>query len=146
MRPGGMPHYEDRVGIAAVLAGVVVGPAGRLGHIMPAICLIVASGQQTVVGGDEDEALVHERLRLLLDAFLVARLPAAAMNPHDDRMVFPLGRGKDIERLALVFGVGVGQTAMDFRLLGEQWGREEEEQDGSRDAHGCLSDPVALGL
>ena len=49
--------------------------AGQGGH--------VDGGQQTVVDGHEDEAGLHESL--WLDAYhaLVARLPAAAVNPEN---------------------------------------------------------------
>ena len=76
----------------------------------PAISLMVTFGHEAVVGRDEDEALVHERLRLLLHVGLVARLPAAAVNPEDDRVVLALGRGVDIERLPLVLRLGVGDV------------------------------------
>ena len=93
----------------------------------PAISLMRDVGQEAVVGRDEDEALVHERLRLLLHVGLVARLPAAAVNPDDDRVVLALGRGVDIERLPLVLRLGVGEVTMDLRLLSESRGGKEQK-------------------
>src|SRR4026207_1537262 len=49
--------------------------AGERGH--------VEGGQQTIVDGHEDEAGLHERLGLDAYHALVARLPAAAVNPEN---------------------------------------------------------------
>ena len=52
--PGGVPHDEDAVRIAAVSGDVLVDPAEGLGNVFdqrPHFYL----GQQAVVDGDEDE-------------------------------------------------------------------------------------------
>ena len=85
-----MAHDEDPVRVAAVLGDVVVDPADRLGDVADDRPHVDVR-QQPVVGRDEDEALVHERLRLDLHARLVARLPAAAVNPEDDRQILASG-------------------------------------------------------
>src|SRR5262249_3549334 len=91
-----------------------------------------------VAGGDEDEALVHERLRLDLDALLVAGLPTAAMNPRDNRVVHPLGRGVNIESLPLILRLGVGEVTGDLRLAGEERGGGEKNEEVSGKAHDNL--------
>ena len=131
LRPCGVPHHEERVGVAAVVLGVVVDPADRLRHVASHL-LDAGIRQEAVVGRDEDEALVHERLGLHLHVGLVARLPAAAVNPEDDRVVLALPGGEDVEGLPLVLGLGVGDVTMDLRLASESRGGEEQEhQDNS---------------
>ena len=100
LRPGGMAHDEEAVRVAPVLGDVVVHPADRLGdvaHDGPHVDV----RQEPVVGGDEDEPLVHERLRLDLDVRLVAGLPAAAVDPEDHGQVLRTRRRIDVEHLPL---------------------------------------------
>src|SRR5207244_12436526 len=75
----------------------------------------------------------------LLHVGLVARLPAAAVNPDDDRELLALGRGVDIELLPFVLRLGVGQAAVDLRLPGEERAGDEEDEQGSGGAHGGRS-------
>ena len=58
--------------------------------------------QQAVVDRHEDEARVHEGLRLEGHHALVARLPAAAVNPEHHRQVLRPGRRVDVEHLPFV--------------------------------------------
>ena len=122
-----MPHHEERVGVAAVLLGVIVNPADRLGDVA---CHLLDGHvrHEAIVGRDEDEALVHECLRLCLDVGLVAGLPAAAVNPEDDRVVLAHFRGVDIERLPLVLRLGVGDVTMHLRLVSESRGGRVREE------------------
>jgi hypothetical protein len=70
--------------------------------------------------------------------FLVTRLPTAAMNPDDDRKALALVRGVNIERLALVLRVGVGQAKVGLRLVGRDRGGETEDEEERGDTHGSL--------
>ena len=54
-------------------------------------------------------------------------LPAAAVNPEDDRVVLALLGSVDIEGLPLVLGLGVGDVTMDLRLVSESRGGKEHE-------------------
>jgi hypothetical protein len=56
----------------------------------------------------------------------------------DDRMVFALGGGVDIEHLTFVFRLGVGKATVDFWLRSEERGGKEEDEEGSDGAHGCV--------
>ena len=87
--------------VAAVLGDVVVDPADGLRHVADDRPH-VHRRQQPVVGRDEDEALLGERLRLDLHVLLVAGLPAAAVNPEDDRQVLRPLRRVHVEHLPLV--------------------------------------------
>ena len=49
---------------------------------------------------------------LSLHVALVARLPAAAVNPEDDRQVLRVRRGVDVEHLPLVAVLDVGDVAL----------------------------------
>ena len=91
--------------------------------------------QEPVVGGDEDEPLVHEHLRLDLDVRLVARLPAAAVNPEDHGQVLRARRRVDVEHLPLVRRLGVGDVALD--VLGPRRGDDgEDDEEGGSVSHG----------
>ena len=128
LRPGGVAHDEQPLRVAAVLGDVVVHPADGLGDVAddgPHVHV----RQEPVVGGDEDEPLVRERLRLDLDVRLVARLPAAAVNPEDDRQVLRLLRGVDVEHLPLVSLLDVGDVALD--VLGPHLGGDGEDDEES---------------
>ena len=127
LRSGGMAHDEEALRIAAVLGDVVVDPAERLRHVADD-GLHVDVRQQSIVGGDEDEPLVREHLRLDLHAALVARLPAAAVNPEDDRQVLRAWRGIDIEHLPFRRRAGIGDVAFDLLSLRGQSERDDEEQ------------------
>ena len=85
-----MAHHEDRVGITSVLCGMIVGPPDRLGHIS-GHRLDRHVGEQAIVRRNEFEALVHERMWLLLHVSFVALHPSAAMNLEDDGTVFAIG-------------------------------------------------------
>src|SRR5687767_3987207 len=68
--------------------------------------------QEPVVGGDEDKPLGSEELRLELDVLFIAGLPAAAMDPEDDREALCVWRGVDVEHLPLLRRVSVGDVAL----------------------------------
>src|SRR5215831_6129408 len=96
-----MAHDPQALWIAAVLRDVGMYPVDGLGDVAddgPH----VHTGQESVFGGDEDEPVVREHLRLELDVRLVAALPTPAVNPEDHRQVSCLWRCIDIEYLALV--------------------------------------------
>jgi hypothetical protein len=82
----------------------------------------VHARQESVIGGDKDEPFVHESLRFYLDAFFVARLPTAAVNPENHRQVFGIMRRINIEHLTLVRRIGVGDVAFD--ILGSRFGQD----------------------
>src|SRR5947209_7657074 len=101
-----MSHYKNCIGISAKLLGMVVSPADRLGNIAGHF-LNRDIRYEAIIGRDENEAFVHESLRLLLNASLVALSPAASMNPKNNRMSLSFGRCIDIEHLPLIFGLDV---------------------------------------
>ena len=123
LRPGGMAHDQEAIRIAPVLGDVVVHPMDRLGDVAHDGRHVDAR-QEPVVRRDEDESLLHEDLRLPLDVGLVADLPAAAVNPEDDRPVLRTRRRIDVEHLPLV--VAVGDVALD--VLGLSLGQEGQEE------------------
>ena len=133
-----MAHDDDTLRVAPVLGDVFVGPADGLGDIADN-GVHVHGRQEPVVGGHEDESLVGEHLRLDLNVLLVPGLPAAAVNPEDDREVFRISRGVDIEYLPLVSLLDVGDVALDILCpyFGGD-GKDDEKREGeSHDL--CLS-------
>src|SRR5215471_13144668 len=101
-----MPHDEDGVRIAAIVASMIVGPANRLGNVLGNLLdghagrkMRVSPHLQVVIDRDEHETLVGERLGLLLHVLLVARMPASSVNPDGNRVIFPLGWGVNVEGL-----------------------------------------------
>src|SRR6266550_4787960 len=129
-----MAHDKDRVRIAAVLPGVVVGPSDCLcqvssylfhGHV----------GNKTVVGRDEHEAPVHERPWLGCHVRLVATLPPATMDPESDRLVLAWGRSVDIEAPVLLFRLEVGEVTVDPRIPGENDRRKHKNGKACDETH-----------
>ena len=114
-----MPHDHDRVRIAAELLGVIVNPPDRLGDVGHHV-LHGHVRDEAVVGCDENEAFIHEDLRLLQLAFLVSCFPAASVNPEDDGAVFALGWGVHVESLPGVLRLGVGHVTENFWFGGEE--------------------------
>src|SRR5207237_8624395 len=108
---GGVAQDESPVRTAAVLGAVVMHPADGLGDIAKDWAHVHV-GQEPVARGDEDEALVRERLRLYLNARLVARLPAPAVNPEDHRQVFRTLRRVEVHFLPWVGWIGVGDVPL----------------------------------
>ena len=121
LRAGGMSHDQNVLRIASVLGDVVVDPVNGHGDVADDGRHVDAR-QESIVGGDEDESLVHENPRLDLNVRFVARLPAAAVNPKDHRQVFRLGRRIDIEDLARVGLLDVGDVALDVQRLTHELG------------------------
>src|SRR5262249_53307063 len=119
-------HDEDSFWVAAEIRGMVVGPAQGLRHVADNLPHLDGR-QEPVVDGNEDESLFHEHLRLDLHVFLVTGLPAAAMNPEDDRPVLRVRGVVDIEHLKLVALLDVGDVALDF--LSWCAGRECEDSE-----------------
>src|SRR5262249_26853763 len=86
------------------------------------------------------EALAQEKLRLDLNARLVARLPAAAMNPDDYGQALCLRRRIHVEHLALVRRLGIEDVALD--VLGPRVGQQDEGDEKIADVlHG--SPPIS---
>src|SRR5260221_645446 len=129
LRTGGMAHDEKTLGITSVLDDMVMNPADGPGDVAHDRRHVDAR-EESVVGGDKYESLVYENLRLDLDAGLVARLPTAAVNPEDHRQVLRITWRINIEHLARVRRIGVGDVAFD--VLSPRFGqdRESEEQRG----------------
>jgi hypothetical protein len=77
-------HKENPLRIAAVLAGMIVSPADGFRNV-------ARDGihrdlrNESIVHGDEDEALPRESQRLTSDLGFVPGAPAAAMDPNYDR-------------------------------------------------------------
>ena len=87
-----------------------------------------------MVDRDEHEAGVVERLRLQRDQSLVAGLPAAAVDPEDDRPSLGAGGRVDVEHLTLVRrGVGMSRVT----LLGVRRGHTRDSEQGAE--AGCAS-------
>src|SRR5262249_15650430 len=118
-------HHKDRVRIASVLAGVVVGPPDRLRQVFSYL-FHGHVGKKTVVSRDEHETPVQERPWLRRHIRLVAALPPAAMDPESDRLVLALSRIVDIESPAPLFRLEVGEVTVDPRFRGENDGRKHK--------------------
>ncbi len=76
-----------------------------------------------------------------MDLALVARLPAAAMNPDDDRVPFALGRGVHVEGLSFVLRLGVGEATVDAGVGGIGRGGEDEKRHAD-----LMAAPLVLGF
>jgi hypothetical protein len=126
-------HHQQPARVTTVRRDVLVHPAQRA-------CDVAGDGahldrrQQAVADGDEDEAGIREGLRLEGDHGLVARLPAAAMNPEHDRRVLRPGRRVDIEHLAFVRR-GVRDIAGDALRVRVRHARDRDEKEPQRRFH-----------
>src|SRR6516165_3318654 len=127
-----MAHDKDRVRIAAILPGVVVGPSDRLCQVFRYL-LHGHVWNKTVVGRDEHEAPVQERPRLSRHVRLVAALPPTAVDPENDRLVLAFSRSVDIERPPLLFRLEVGEVTVDPRFSRENNQRKDAEAYGETD-------------
>src|SRR5688572_4939221 len=96
-----MAHHEHPLRVTAMFGDMIMHPPDGLGDVAKDGAH-VHHGQKAVARGDEDEALVHERLWFELHARLVARLPAAAMNPEDYRQILRTLRRIDVHFLPWV--------------------------------------------
>src|SRR5579875_249127 len=90
---------------------------------------------QAVIDRDEDEALVGERLRLMLHVFLVARMPTDAVNPDGDRTSLTFGWCFHVESAALVLRPGIGKITVDLRLGSQERGGREEHGEENNGTH-----------
>ena len=86
-----MTSDDDAFGITPVFGNVPVHPGEGGGDIAGDI-FHRDLRQQSVTGGDKDETMVEQRLRFFLDVGFIARLPAATVNPKDDREFIGLRR------------------------------------------------------
>src|SRR5215471_10148773 len=121
-----MAHDKDRVRIAAILPGVVVGPSDRLCQVFRYL-LHGHVRNKTVVGRDEHEAPVQERPWLGRHVRLVAALPPTAVDPEYDRLVLAFSRGVNIEHPRLLFRLEVGEVTVDPRFCGENDRRQHKD-------------------
>ena len=117
LRAGGMAHDEQTLRISTILGDMTVHPTNRLGDVA-VNCLHVDGWHKAIIGGNENETLVHERLRFQLHFGFVAHLPASAMNPENDRQLLRILRRINVEDLLLVRRIGVGNVAFDVLSLG----------------------------
>lgn len=122
----GVAHDDDRVRIASMLCCVLMHPEDGFCDVAHHV-LQRHRRQESVVHRHEHAALIDERLRLFLQTRLVARFPAATVNPNDDRMILPILWRINIERLQLVFRVCVKDVALNLRFGGE-CGSDEQQQ------------------
>ena len=120
-----------RARIAAVPGDVLVHPAQRLGDVSNQD-LHLHVGQQSVVRRDKDEAAFGEHARLDLHVGLVARLPAAAVNPEDDREILRSVGRVNVKNLTLVGRIGVRDVGLEILCPGNG----HEQQEGDRCSHG----------
>lgn len=120
---GGVAHEEDAGGIAAVFGDIKVNPGDGAGGIADDV-VHGDVGDEAVVDGDEDEAFFSEGGWLVADFFLAAAHPAAAVDPDDDGVAGAGGWGEDVEELALVLGLGVGDVGLGVE--GEEGAQEKE--------------------
>ncbi len=95
-----MAHDQQSGRIAAVRRDVLMHPAER-GCNVAGQGTHVDGGQQAVVDGHEDEAGLHESLWLDADHALVARLPAAAVNPENHGQILRARRAHTHPALAV---------------------------------------------
>jgi hypothetical protein len=105
-------HDQHPARVAAVRRDVLVNPTQRARDVAGDGAHI-DDRQQAVVDGDEHEARVHEGLRFEGHHALVARLPAAAVNPEHHRQVLRGGGRVHIEHLPGV-SRGVGHIPGDL--------------------------------
>src|SRR5262245_32885139 len=129
-----MAHDKDRVRIAAIRLGVVVGPPDRLRQVFSYL-LHGHVWKKTVVGRDEHEAPVQERPWLGRHVRLVAALPPTAVDPENDRLVLAVSRSVDIERPPLLFRLEVGDVTVDPRLSGESNRRKRKNAEAYGETH-----------
>ena len=125
---GGVAHDHDAVRVAAEFGHMVMRPAEGLRDVGED--LVHRDGLHVaMVRRDEDVAQVGEELRLQLDAGLFAALPAAAVDPEDDRGGFGGLRRRrvDVERLAEFGRAGVGHVGLGRRERGRGVGGEQAE-------------------
>src|SRR5207249_1774034 len=111
LRAGGMAHDEKAIRVAAVLGDMVVHPVNGFGDIVKDINHLDVR-QQAIARGDEDQAFLHESLRLELNAGAVPCLPTATMNPENDREIRGAFRCVDVEFLAWIGRFGVRDVAL----------------------------------
>lgn len=138
---GGVATDDDTLGIAAVLADVLMHPGEGVGDIGNDV-FHDDIWQQAVIDGDEDEALVGEKLGLEVDAGFVARLPTAAVNPKQHGQVRGVGGGVDVEHVAFVTVFDIGLVALHGgQVLGDGLSEkacgECEDGDGSKVTNGA---------
>ena len=124
----GVAHDHDTVRVAAEFGRVVMCPAERFRDVREDL-VHRDRLHVTMVGRDEDVAEVREELRLQLDARLLAALPAASVDPEDDRRgLGGLGcRCVDVQRLAELGGAGIrdiGHDRREFRFHGDDVARD----------------------
>ena len=82
-------------------------------------------------------AAVGDRLKAVRKIRRIASSsPTAAVNPHDDRQILALDWSIDIEQLAFILRLGVGNATMNFRLVRQQWGGKEKDGKEREEAHG----------
>ena len=108
-----MSGDEDLVSGAPVLPRVIVDPADGLrnvaGHFLHGHLR-----DEAVVEGDEDIAVIDERLGLALNTGLVALTPTAAMDPDQNGLVLSIGRSVHAECPLPIYGVGVGDVPVNL--------------------------------
>jgi hypothetical protein len=138
-----MSHHQQPVRIAAVRGDVAVHPAQRARDVVVDVAHR-RRRQQPVVERDEEETAIGERLRLVRDHPLVARLPAAAVDPEHDRQPRRVLGGVDVEHLALVAGVVLDVAGHALRV-GDRRHRPGEQQDAGKALHGVHATPAKLG-
>ena len=132
MATGRMAHHHDLVGGTAELGGVVMHPADGGGHVVD-MRRMRHGRREPIVGADENDAVLVEKLGLVAHFALVALAPFASMEEDDDRRVLGVARGIDVKPLFLVLAVGnigandrLGRQHGDLgraRLLGGGWRR-----------------------
>src|SRR5690242_2590588 len=113
MGAGGVAHDENGVGVATKLARVIMGPMNRLcdvaGHF-----LYGDLRQKAICGGNKDASLFCKRLWFVLYASFASGAPATAVDPENDWMIFPFGRGIDVEQLTFVSRLRVRNIPLDL--------------------------------
>ncbi len=140
-----MSHDQQPARIASVCPDVLMDPTER-GCNVARQGSHVDSGQQAVVDGHEDEAGLHESRWLDADHALVARLPAAAVNPENHRQILRAVGRVHIQHLPFV-RCRVGDiTCHTLGVRGgrERNGDEEEARDMFHAVHPTAVDRCAL--
>ncbi len=119
LRTGGVAADDDAGRVAAVFGDVRMHPAEGLGDVAEEGDH-VHLGQEAVARGDEDITLVHERLRLELDAGPVPLLPAASVNPEHHGQALRVWRSVDVHLHARVDRVAVWNVGGSGLELGQR--------------------------
>jgi hypothetical protein len=127
-------HHEHGGRIAAVFGDVVVHPAQALGDVTDDVAHLEGR-PEAMIGRHEYEPGVIEGLRLERYQSLVARLPAATVDPEHDRAALCAGWRVHVEHLSLMRRSRVWNVPRDDLGVGRRTAQQHDQQNEEA-AHG----------